>query len=740
MSALIKKGKPPCGARRRPQRWLRLPIFCLFVLATGIAATGARAAPAAADEDQLRTFARALRYAPSKQAGRLAYDRLAAFARRAPAPLNARAALALGHFAHSQKNYGQASVWFRRAQSDPVLRQYAIFWEAQSELGGGRSDRALSLLETFRHDFPESVLTESAVESLAEAAVAARRPERALAGLSSYPKTSLRPKLLFLEGVAQETTGALSKAAKSYLAVRDRFPLSEFAEQAGRHLAVLELKLGPQFPAPLLGEQVTRAEILYLAHRWREAREAYRGVLARLSGPDRERAELRVAECESEITLYPKPLANLALSDALLDAERLATLVGLYRARQDERAMLDAVEQAVARDPGGLWAAQALFEAGNAYWVNLNRSRAATFYGRAAEKSPGGKLAASAEWRVAWAAYLAEDPNRAESLEQYLRKFPASPAVPDALYWLGRAAERANDLPRARAWYEAAVARFAQNYFGLLAEQRLGAIGREPRAAVDLPLAPVPAAAWPALTGSVPASVAEQFARAEALRTAAFDASAELEFNAAYEETGAPRLLFEAARAARDAREYMLAAKLARGLGPDVEARPVEDVPVEIWRLVYPLPFSAEIDAAASEVKVDPMLLAGLIRQESGFDAQAVSSAGALGLMQLLPKTARVEARDLRLRYSRQRLFDPGYNLRLGAAHLAGLLAELGGLEQALAAYNAGRDRVAAWRVGGPFDEPAEFVESIPFTETRQYVEIVVRNAELYRRLYEAAR
>jgi peptidoglycan lytic transglycosylase len=730
----------PSEGRAAPHALFALWLLWLFVLPCSVRATTRPAVASAEQQARLRALSRALRYAPSKRAAHAAYRRLDAFARHLKGPLRLRAALALGYADYSEQRYGQARDRFARAQADPLLRQYGVFWDAQSELADGRNDRALSLLESFRRDFPGSVLTEQAIASLGQAALAAGQPERALAALQAYPRTSLRPKLLFLEGQAQQKTGALADAAKSYLAVYDRFPLSDVAADAGQRVRELEQQLGPQFPAAPVSERMTRAEILYLARRWQDARAAYDDVLPQLAGADRDRAELRVAECSSQLGADPSVLAGLALSDPMLDAERLAMLAAAYRTRQNEPGMLDAVEKTVARDPVGLWAAQALFDAGNYYWVNLNRSRAAEFYRHAAEKSPGGKLAATADWRAAWVAYLTGRPEAAQLLERHIEKFPNSPFVPDALFWLGRGAEPAKDLPRARAYFAQAVARFPETYFGQLAARRLRAIGRAPAAALDLPLSFPPAAPLPALAGSIPASAAERWARAQALGSVAFDASAELELRAAYETTGEARLLLEAARAAADARQYMVGAKLARELAPDLEARPFGDAPEEIWRLVYPLPYSAEIETAAARANIDPMLLAGLVRQESGFDPEAVSSAGAAGLAQLLPETARKEARRLRLRYSRKRLFEPGYNLRLGAAHLAGLLEEMGRPEEALAAYNAGRDRVAAWRGGGPFDEPAQFVESIPFSETREYVEIVMRNADLYHRLYGASR
>jgi soluble lytic murein transglycosylase len=104
--------------------------------------------------------------------------------------------------------------------------------------------------------------------------------------------------------------------------------------------------------------------------------------------------------------------------------------------------------------------------------------------------------------------------------------------------------------------------------------------------------------------------------------------------------------------------------------------------------------------------------------------------------MQVEPKTASKLARQLKVRYVRARLSDPGYNLLLGSRYLAGLIEAFKTPEAALAAYNAGEDRVEQWTAGQNYLEAAEFVESIPFTETRDYVQIVIRNAEVYRQVY----
>ena len=129
--------------------------------------------------------------------------------------------------------------------------------------------------------------------------------------------------------------------------------------------------------------------------------------------------------------------------------------------------------------------------------------------------------------------------------------------------------------------------------------------------------------------------------------------------------------------------------------------------------------------------------MASLIRQESEFNPGAVSRANAVGLMQLLPKVGSGVAKQQKLRhFATSQLFTPEVNLRLGTRYFREMVDKFGSFEYALAAYNAGSNRVDDWLGQGKYRDPQEFVESIPFTETREYVQAILRNANVYRQLY----
>jgi soluble lytic murein transglycosylase len=164
----------------------------------------------------------------------------------------------------------------------------------------------------------------------------------------------------------------------------------------------------------------------------------------------------------------------------------------------------------------------------------------------------------------------------------------------------------------------------------------------------------------------------------------------------------------------------------------------LEALPRPYWETLFPRPYWPTLKKYSQENELDPFLVASLIRQESEFNPGAISRSDALGLMQLLPKTGRKVARDLRVAsFSTNQLLTPNLNMQLGTRYFRGLMNQFGGqLEYALAAYNAGPDRVQEWLAAGPPYGPAGFVESIPFTETREYVQAILRNAAIYKRLY----
>ncbi|MHB1419684.1 MAG: lytic transglycosylase domain-containing protein [Bacillota bacterium] len=154
------------------------------------------------------------------------------------------------------------------------------------------------------------------------------------------------------------------------------------------------------------------------------------------------------------------------------------------------------------------------------------------------------------------------------------------------------------------------------------------------------------------------------------------------------------------------------------------------------WKLFYPLPYKDSIILHSQENGLDPLMVAAVIRVESGFNPKAVSGPGARGLMQLMPETAQWVSGKLKVNYSSDMLYDPDYNIRLGTWYLANLHTEFNNRVIAIAAYNGGRGRVRTWLNGGIWNGEAKEANNIPIKETRDFVQKVLRDYRIYRWLY----
>ena len=303
-----------------------------------------------------------------------AYSKLSALAtQKNPGAAGSRAALALGYFDYGRGNYPDAEKWLQLAKSDPLLRDYTIYWLAETHFAMGRSADALAELKQFRAQFPDSVMSDQAMQALGEAANASNQPAEAIAALDGYPSTHDQPVLLFLRAQARENTGQSLAAVSDYLQLYNRFPLSQQGRQAVTHLAFLASTLGDKMPPIPLDQRIAHADTLFNSKNWSDARNEYSQLLPQLSGADLERAQMRVFAAGLSLGGGPSELQAVQVTDPDVDAERFSWLAQFYRTSQQETQMVAAIESAASRAPASKWTEQALFLGGNFYWAQLNR-------------------------------------------------------------------------------------------------------------------------------------------------------------------------------------------------------------------------------------------------------------------------------------------------------------------------------------------------------------------------------
>jgi soluble lytic murein transglycosylase len=678
--------------------------------------------------------------------------------------------LVLGYREYEAEDYAAAVKDLSQAvASEFSLADAATYYGAAAAQRAGDPLRAAEAVADFATRFPSSPLSFQAIDLLAQALLEAHESQRALQALAADPRVRQRPSLALLRAQAYLQAEQFSDAARAFQEVYYAFPAAPQAKAAGEALGALRAKLGVDFPSPTEEIQTTRVENLFKASRFDEALKENEELLqTQPSSPFALRWRLERARCLLQLHRGGDAVEKLSPSlaaEPALDAERLALLVEAYAQQGDATAMLQALSQIQSLYPQSPAYALALSTAGNFFYRQLDWQSAARYYLPLAESFPQSEYARDAGWRLAWTHYLTHDRGgMEEALRDYIVRYPDSPHVAAALYWLARSEEErgassegAAHQDEARALYALLKKRFVQSYYAIQAGERLRNLqpsqkeGEESKEASPGPPSSraamlaqaIPPPPSPGFAGSPCGSVApgggEVARRALTLRALSLENPAEDYLKAALAESSkeaAPDLWFLLSQVERDQGNVSVALLDALKVAPAYAQVEFAALPEELWNLLFPRPFRQLVERQARANRVDPYLIMGLIRQESAFNPRATSSANARGLMQILPETASRSRRSSRLRSVGRQLYNPAYNVRVGCAYLRGLLNQFDGKpELALAAYHAGDFRVKDWLARYAFSDSTEFLEAIPIPPTRAYVEAVLRDAAIYRRL-----
>lgn len=331
------------------------------------------------------------------------------------------------------------------------------------------------------------------------------------------------------------------------------------------------------------------------------------------------------------------------------------------------------------------------------------------------------RLAPSASFRAAIIAYADSMYEvAAKELDLFDTKHRGHQDALAALYWAGRAHAGMRDTSGAVVRWQEVIARDSASYYADAAARRLGITPWQPAAAPDTFTA---------------APDLDSIARRAALLDHVMmddEAAVERATLAGVAGNSSERLLAGADLMRRNAlpSQAIQLARKAQVAGATRDAR--------LYRLLYPLGFPAALRGEASRAGVDAPLVAALTRQESLFNPEATSAAGARGLMQVMPDVGKKVARGLGYpEWDAVLLYQADANLEIGSTHLRALLDSQGNVVEVLAAYNAGSHRVVRWKTRGGAEDPELLTERIPYVETRDYVRIVQRNRNLYQALYE---
>jgi peptidoglycan lytic transglycosylase len=604
-----------------------------------------------------------------------------------------------------------------------ALADYALAGMAEGFAALGQADRAADSAAALVLAHPQSPLLCDALARGAESEERAGRQARSVPIyerlLTSCP--GYEPRTLLRLATLRARQGEAKLAGAAYERLDREFPASPEAKDARRLLRTLEAQLPAPGSPGRRERDVRKASALADSGQYRDAVALLRASIGPgLTGPPADEANVRMGRA---LVVLKREREAVAYLKAVPRESALAAEAAFHLAKLDAKRTRspDAYEAVASAFPGTPWAEDALLSLANHYLRDGRDQEAAPYLSRIIREFPEGRYLDRATWHVGWWEYRSGRFQGAVDLwEKAARQRPVSGWAPQFLYWAARARAGLQQYDRAAGLYQETVRRYKHTYHGLLAAQALG--GRLP--------APVGGTEWlaPADLPEPTLSRVHQLllidrldeARDELSRVAG---SVQAQSTLAWIEWKRGRL-----------RPAITAMKRAH---PEWKSEAGDRLPEEVWHIIYPLQHRDVLVAQAQARQLDPSLVAAVIWQESTFDAGAVSSAGARGLMQVMPSTGRLLFRGLGRRPRARDLHDPAISLELGTLYLKQMLDRFGGrVEQALAAYNAGPHRVNAWTAGRPNVPAEEFVESIPFTETRNYVMSILAHREHYRRLY----
>jgi soluble lytic murein transglycosylase len=354
---------------------------------------------------------------------------------------------------------------------------------------------------------------------------------------------------------------------------------------------------------------------------------------------------------------------------------------------------------------------------------------------------------AEARWRVSWVYYRMARYREAGDELRLLADQHDSDFEPQALYWMGRTAELSQE-PQAHDVYVQLCQRYVYTYYCQLARDRIDIPLSEPLASESIsPTVPsnggTPANDEATRSVSSRAEIEQQSAyrRAIELKTLGLDSDAARELAGLTDRYSRdPDVLMVLATMLNEVGAYHHALRLARARFRDKLERTGGVVDPSLWKVAYPTGLLPTIKAQGAR-GVDPYLVAAIIREESQYDWRSVSRVGAIGLMQVMPATANNVAQRLGLpAVGRDDLFDQETNIRIGVHYVEQLLEQFSGnVAYTIASYNAGPMAVGSWIALHRGRSQDEFVELIPYLETRQYVKRVLRSYREYIRLGEAS-
>ncbi len=614
---------------------------------------------------------------------------------------------------------------------------YAQYYAAVAELRLDRPAQAQRLFRGVQARPPVGYLTEAAAIGEAEAAEALGDHRAAVEiydTLSKLPSAAPDDVLMRLANAAK-ASGDTARAVDVFARVYFDLPTSESAPSAGVEYDALPgaQRLGPRTARYRL--ELGRAERLFDARRYTDARAAFLRLAPFAEGDDRELVNLRIAESDYFLKRWRNARDGVRpyVDRAARRAEALYFYAVSLRELGEPGEYLKIIRRIPDEFPAQSWAEDALNNLATYHVRADHDAEADAVFRELYSKYPKGRYAERAAWKIGWRSYRERRYDEVPLFfERAAADFPRSDYRPMWLYWAGRAHDALHQASLARERYALVASDYLNSYYGRLAAKRLP-IPPPPRVfGDDGELVPPPANEPLVRTLLQLARYDEALNELRyAQRTWGDSSAIQATIAWIYQQQGLAASGYERFRLLRGSITMM------RRAYPQFLAAGGQGLPREVLTVIFPLAYWDGIRKYSAAQDLDPYLVAALVVQESTFVPDVRSSANAVGLMQLMTATGRQYARRLKLPYSSRLLTNPEANLRMGTTYFADKIREFGSFHLALASYNAGERAVRRWMAERPdVTDDEEFIDDIPYPETQNYVKRILGTVEDYRRLY----
>lgn len=639
---------------------------------------------------------------------------------------------------HDTGKYDEAERVWNAILTDSLYGPVTRILIARGHLSLGHADRAESVAKEFLNTYPDSPYRTLPRQVLLDALCAQAKTEARplLADLIGRASKDEKPSLILRLAELEKKLGNHQEAAMEYRRLFLEYPASVEGLKAAEEISRMAFvgKIPP--PEFTEREQFERAERLFANGRFHLAAAAYRALLKNKPG-DAE-LSIKLGRClyKDRKSQEAAGLLNQVLKEKVQDKERMDALhlLSLIYWRLDrDREFQSTCNEMIECGPAEL-KRKTLFNVGAHHLEKHRFDQAESYFNRVLKAHPSPSSRADVLWKLAWVKYWRKQHKEAASAFRQARAAsPQGKLSAAAKYWQARSLVLSGSSKDAERLLRDVVENRPLDYYGLESARVLKNMGVRPTGDQ------VSRKPFPNVSLSPDQQALAQVVGAQKLMEHGLHEFALLQLDGMPPSVrSSPAIAFLKARAAHGAGQYRLAHELLSAEFREFMENPPHNAPKEFIEIAFPRIYISETSRAAARHSVDPYLVWAIIRQESRYDPWAVSPAGALGLMQvtpaasgLVPQGGKASAKVI------AEVLDPKRNLLLGIQILAKNLRNFNGkLIPSIASYNADITKVRQWVKRNGNLKQDEFIESIPYLETRGYVKKVLANYHAYTRLH----